>query len=196
MGLDMFVFRVTELSEEEQREVEKMTYGELCDSDYDRVDADENESLVKQIKPYLFFVKKPVDRIHFDLLKKVCGIPEDARWCWSASGTFGFRRENDDKAYEVNYNELTPEQKKQVTPTDTITYAIYKREDLLYWRKAYDLRDKIREACDVEVENCGSYPLNDKMREVIKAALKEEGREDIPDLTSTDDSVVCYHEWY
>lgn len=197
MGLDMFVYRITKLKEEEQNEVEKMTYKELCKSDFHMLECDDDDdSLKRQINSYLFFVQKPVERIHFDRLKKVCDIPEEASLCWVISGTFGFKRDNDDKDYEVNYNNLTPDQKKQATVTDTLTFAVYKSEELLYWRKAYDLRDKLCEACDVEVENCGYYPLNDKMREVIKEALKEDEREDIPDLDSTEDSVVCYHEWY
>ena len=202
MGLDMYVYRISGLTDEEKKEVEEMSYDDLCAEDFTVFDWDEeHEHRMSPIKDFLTIVKKPVENIHFDLVKKVFDIPKAAEYSGFGSGPEGrfiyFTDDNEHKTYTVEYDKATSEQRKQVTVTDMMTFAVFHSYELIYWRKAYDLQDKLHEACDVYIENCGYYPLNDKMRQAIKDSLEKEGREsEIELLEPVEGSAICYHEWY
>lgn len=200
MGLDMWVYRVTKLSDEGLESIKDVAYDEL----HNIIDGlnswewdEDTEELLAPVKPFLSFVKKPVEQIKLEKAKEVFNIPKEAALGACISGEFYFYVEGNPKPYVFDIHKWTPEQRAKIVETNMLEFALCHIDELLYWRKHYDLQDALHDACELKIENCGFYPLNDKMKKAINDSLRKEGREgEICDLEPTEDSVACYHEWY
>ena len=88
-----------------------------------------------------------------------------------------------DKTIEVSLSEIEEKFKKEITYDG---YAV-ELQRVAYWRKDYDLEDRIYEQLDREIENCGYYLVTNK-------DLEELDLLDIIDCEPNDD--IFYHEWY
>ena len=199
MGLDMWLYRVTRLDEQEKNDIATMSMEELKNKFNVRQWDERDDTLLAQIKPFITFIERPVEQIDLDLAKKACGIPEDAEYHGQImnSNVWFFSREGDDNDYTIDYWKCSEEQRRQMTVTNMLTFGIYHREEIWYWRKNYKLRKNLYKASDVPMENCGYYTLNDKMNECICKAIKDDNDFiNKGQLEPTEDSVVCYHEWY
>lgn len=197
MGLDMYLKRITRLTDEEKKYADEADY-ETLDGEYclfrlgDDGEPDTADNGLDDVMPYLHVVKKGVKCIDFKKWFEKEGIPQDARFGMSAVGVgerwWMFHANGQD--YRLDWMALTDKEREELTVTETRTYGVCKMDEVAYWRKSYSLQEALCNACDVAVENCGYYRLNDEIREV----LRENGCDE--DLHETDDSIVCYHEWY
>ena len=198
MGLDMYLERVKMLSDDEKAEALKMTLDELREK-YTIMEMDETErDLCSHILPYATMVRRSVEEISIPLVMKALGYPEDVRFCGSCYGggrhVFWFR-DKDDKKYELDLAKIDEKKLEDATVTNEYDYAVFKEiRQEAYWRKEYDLQGAIYDACSEEIRNCGYYPLTEEMKEAI-LSYPENGLSRC-ELENTDDSVVCYHEWY
>ena len=203
MGLDMYLFRISKLNNEDIQEVDKMSAQDLDESGYFVVtwnEGDErNDNLLRYVKPYMHFVKRDQSYINMLSLKEACGVPENARKTGEAWGEVNhelwFRDENN-KQYKVELNTFLQDSgnRKKVVETHQDNIGVCKKWEVAYWRKAYDLRDALHLHSEVPIENCGYYVLNhDMIEDIVK---------DRPDLEEelkqgdTEDSGIFYHEWY
>lgn len=198
MGLDMWLYRITRLNQQELRDIETMDYTTMCDKFSVMEWGEKDDAYIGQIKSYVSFVKRPIEQIDFSLAKKACGIPEDAEYSGEIANcdVWFFDRESDESHYEIDYWQCTDEQRKAMTVTNIVTFCVCHKEEVYYWRKAYALQEKIHKACNVPIENCGYYPLNDAMKKHIVNQIRHWEPFDKKKLEPTEDSVVCYHEWY
>ena len=203
MGLDMYLYRIRKLDEDEIDELNKIDYEKLCRLDFTILTlADEDDmARVRHIRPWITVVKKDVRVRDYDAIKREAGIPEDAHLSGSCytNGRTAFIFRKDKQRYEMCWEKFTQEQRDRCTGTATYDIAVWRESEVAYWRKEYKLQTRIHSACSTPILNCGYYPLNDEMRKVVLAYEKsrEDGRQvHAADLESTDSSVVCYHEWY
>ena len=205
MGLDMYLYRITRLTDEEKKEVDAMGLNDIYEAgfctiefypDPETPDDPLSDPLLKQILDYLYVIKRDQQYVNLDRLKKHFGIPEDAKRCGSVQGSGPWKIffNKGEKGYEANLHEVPEKELERLMDTVEDTFGICKEEEVAYWRKHYDLQTKLHAACDVPVLNCGYYPLNKDM----KAAIRRDGARDLKaaDMKATKDSVVCYHEWY
>jgi len=120
-------------------------------------------------------------------------------------------REIRDMGYGIfiaNKNDI-PEGLEDLTPMLTfvnvnsgngeeVTCAIFKCEEVGYWRKAYELQENIHYLCDKEeIENCGWYRCNRKMIDAMRTI--HEGCGKLNQEIIIDDILgghIFYHEWY
>ena len=102
------------------------------------------------------------------------------------------KEKNNDKTYEVDVYNVSD--KSKVSVTKHIKTAYVNETEIGYWRKDYKLREKMYNACDHSIRNCGYYPLNNEMIKIVRRDKTQIfSREE---LTSTDNVIVCYLEWY
>ena len=156
----------------------------------------EEEELVELIKDYIYIEEKDIECYNTDKIKACFNIPNDAH-LMSASQSGGsyiwrFKEKDSDKTHEVDVYSVLD--KSKVAVIKHIKTAYVNETEIAYWRKDYTLEKKMYDACDHTIRNCGYYPLNNEM---IKIVLKDKtqivSREE---LTSTEDVIICYVEWY
>jgi len=208
MGLDMYLYRINKLNEHDVHLAEDLPYEKLTDEKYHfctqvlgEKDDEESEDnrLIAPILPWVTVVRKDIEYIDWKKLKEICKIPKDARIGGSHYGPGDYRCYKfykDEVAYDAVWSSLTDEQKKYATVVENHRVAVWREEEIAYWRKAYELQAALHDACDTAILNCGYYPLNDAMRKVL--LTKDPDEDTLPEiaLESTKDSVVVYHEWY
>lgn len=205
MGLDMFLERVTRLTDDEKKLVETydkkvLAYGieEVIMTNPDGSSTCESE--LDDIMPYIHIVEVPKQYWNKDKLKKHFNIPPDALCVMKAASasnqewTYRWFDNGDNKKYTtIDFSKIS-EIKDRFIDTHVIRCGYFKSTEIAYWRKAYDLDNMLCKAYDGEVVNCGYHRLNDKMREII---LKhEDGKLTSDDIEDTENSIVCYYKWY
>ena len=96
---------------------------------------------------------------------------------------------------EVKEIDMTSEEYDQFLEDIETSVYVCDGEDILYWRKEYDLQDMIYSLYEGQIENCGYHALNDDMKDAI-CAFRE--GQSIPDdfFVPDDDVIYAYHEWY
>ena len=73
-------------------------------------------------------------------------------------------------------------------------FLVIRLEEIAYWRKDYELSDKIYAAAEREIENCGFYQCNEDMIEAfIDCWNCGDTKISIEDIWK---EPVFYHEWY
>lgn len=184
MGLDMYLYRVSRVTEEQKAKfIENM--GEWYDEDEDCfvisiMKNELNEKMYSDLIPYLEEVTVTREYFDFDRIKEDNNIPEDAELTgrnFSSPLRLWFR-DNDDNQYEVTIDN----EEQYVYKKDETVYIAYV-EEIDYWRKGYGLQREIHEHLNNEVENCGYYRLDYEFAKSISDTVK-----------ATD--AVFYHEWY
>ena len=205
MGLDMYLYRVTKLDDEEKEQVDNMTVDELNDSEFavytlKQGDEEEKDSLlhdasIAELIPYMYQIKRKQKYINLIRLKREKGIPEDARQSGEVfgEGEYWLWFRMDDKKWEVELTGLDEATKERITDVSEDILGVFLKDEVAYWRKNYGLQQKMHDSCDVKVENCGYYKLNDFMKKSVRD--EKDGYEDL-DMEETDDSAVFYYEWY
>lgn len=199
MGLDMYVFKISALTEEEKELVDALQEPTNYPAGLERFtirtsENDDNTHLVKNVLPWMYL--RTISTPYFDYKKmlELIGAPEDARLGMVGGNTYHFYK--DGKDYSLNVD--TVEDREIITTYNDTLYGFCHSEELCYWRKNYKLQEALYAACEEEIENCGYYPLNDEMRRLI-CRDNTHGKEHYRarDLKPKSPSeVICYHEWY
>jgi hypothetical protein len=193
MGLDQYIYRISKITEEDIANIKSGSVKQFAIID---LYTPEEEELVELIKDYIYIEERDVECYNRDKVKDYFNIPDSA-YLMSASQSGGsyiwrFKESNSDKTYEVDVYSVTD--KSKVSVTKHIKTAYIKETEIGYWRKDYKLREKMYNACDHAIRNCGYYPLNKEMIKIVRRDKTQIiSREE---LTSTKDVIICYLEWY
>lgn len=208
MGLDMYVRRVSKLSESE---VEFLT-NRYFDPDDEDVNFDytgitkyswgQKPGVWKNLEPFV----TPVTMINKYIdLRKLCSannIPLD----WEVTCR-GYTSEDDP---EIEYVFSSPDNKetrsiqmkskefeKLYVYDESETVYCWHEEDVSYFRKEYDLRDKINEVLGFKAINLGYFKVSEKMAEVINEFVNENYGSYVS-LATVDhvNSELFYHPWW
>lgn len=196
MGLDMYLYRLSKPRPPVDT-LNKMTYDTLTDKGYMVfVDGEEFPANFEAIKPYAKRVNIEARYINFEQIKKDFDIPDDAFIVGESYSNeevgYTFHLPHDDSQHiTIPYEEY---EKKYIFPKRTDAWCI-KAEHIAYWRKNYNLENAIYDACDTSIENCGFYPLNSDMWDVI-CRHDPSVYERIKEYRDKTSGCVCYHEWY
>ena len=205
MGLDMFLERVTRLTDNEKKLVEtdgkKVFAYDINEVVMTNPDGSSTyESELDDIMPYIHIVEVPKQYWNEDKLKKHFNIPSDALCVMKSCSinnqewTYRWFDNGDNKKYTtIDFSKIS-EIKDKFLDTHVIRCGYFKITEIAYWRKAYDLDKMLCEAYDGEVVNCGYHKLNDEMRKIILE--HEAGKLTAHDIEDTEDSAVCYQQWY
>lgn len=190
MGLDQSIYRIKKPNLEDR----VYTSAEISDLDLRSVavsDFEENESLFKQLLPYV--VKRDVECQFYDKEKMIAdyNLPKDSyiwRYTFYDISLCG-HNENGERVEKTISNE---EVEEKYTLTKIVPHYIWYAEEEYYWRKDYEVSDWIANNMKCNVENTGYYRLN----KTIISRLNRKFKTDIPEESATKESALFYWEWY
>ena len=216
MGLDMFLFRIQKINENEKKQLIGKTVEGLEEEGYSVFHTDEvPKSLYREIKPWLTPFTAGVKALNYDKIKKEHKIPEEAYCIGTGYGDGKYRIHFEkstletDKAedaeaeeplenlehYKVEIPIEVMDEKYTMLKTETVNVA--KMKEVGYWRKNYELAESITDSAfeeGVAVENCGYYPMTDSMWNDVKRLDRKTYDEAYEE--NTDEYIIAYHEWY
>lgn len=198
MGLDMYLYKFSK-PRKTIAELNKYSADELRDRGYFVFfkDAEELPANFDAIKPLAFEVNVDADYINFKKIYEDFYIPEDARVIGESYSseqigyTFEFPSTHEHKHVDIPTDEF---EAKYVFTQKSEAFCL-EGEQVGYWRKHYDLENAFYEACETAIENCGYYPFNDKMWDVLEK-FDEKQYANVADYRDDPDCLICYHEWY
>lgn len=201
MGLDMYLNRVTRLTDDEKKLVAENDDKTVENSftEFVLTGINGNPIYIKgeidDIMPFMHVIDVPKKYWSETRLKRHFGIPDGAYrvseqyshegnvWTYKLYG----------KYFSVVFNDIK-DNVDEFVDTHIVKCGYFKISEVAYWRKEYDLDNMLCKAYDGEVMNCGYHKLNDEMRKIILE--HEAGKLTAHDIEDTEDSVVCYHQWY
>lgn len=196
MGLDMYLYRIRRLSDEERKEADKIKDENELQARFHAVELEDDDEFAS-IRGYIHVVTLKVKRLLYVDVKKALGIPEDAKRQCAFFGGEKFDETwigKDGKEYHITNENLTPELRSNLERTVKRKFGLWHEEEIGYWRKEYDLQESLHLAADGDIGNCEYAPLNSEMRRILRR--KKWGGFTKEQLADTDDSTVCYYEWY
>lgn len=93
---------------------------------------------------------------------------------------------------DVSHVSILPEDIKKYQKPFMQTMYVADKEQVYYWRKAYDVQSMLYNKMECEIENCGFYLLTEELAEEI---AKIDAEFDTS-IVSDDRANIFYHEWY
>lgn len=197
MGLDMYLYKFSK-PRKTVEELNKKSADDLRNAGYFVFFKEDSElpANFDAIRHLALEVNVDANYINFKKIREDFHIPEDAYVVGESysSDKIGYSFEfpsHEHKHIDIPTDEF---EAKYIFTQKSPAYCI-EGEQVGYWRKHYDLEDAFYAACDTDIENCGYYPFNDQMWDVLQQ-YDEEQYANVKDYRNDPDCVICYHEWY
>lgn len=192
MGLDMYIYGIEDISNENIPENLDEKWYDDRGYNYCILYDEEDEALYRDLYDYSLIRNVVYTETDWEKFKKHHHLSEDAQlWRVSSNNTYSFTWGNNlENNKEFQISELKKYDIKVVRKT-----LIFRKKELAYWRKEYDLQDLIYNNYDGEIYNCGYHYLNDEIMKKINNYLKKR-HIDKQDLNNSDYPIKMYHEWY
>lgn len=192
MGLDMYVLEIRKprLNGKVYKEEELNSAG----ISFNTVEQFEKYAdAVSQLMPYTQEVLVEISYYDTDKIKADYDLPDNAYiGVISYAGITMSGRFPDGtlKRAEISASEI---KEKYIIVKTEKCYA-WKREEVAYWRKHYELQSAFYEAIG-DVENCGYYVLDSELINSIYEHFPDDMAE-VPQRDPGTESALFYHEWY
>ena len=192
MGLDMWMYGIKDISDEEIPDNMPQEWYE--EHDYKLITHYENDDDFDNMygDMYIYSAIRNVEYIETDMekLKKDYKIHENANLGSIIGGKLGFYYNKKSWEIEISEDEIKKYDKKVFRKA-----LIFKADELAYWRKEYNLQDLIYTGYHKEIYNCGFHELDDDLMEKINRYLEVN---DMYKQNINDDGYIAkmYHEWY
>ena len=201
MGLDMYAYKIRKPTDDEAVAFEGMDAGELS-GEFAAIrvsDTKDNdgELACKDLLHYASIIRMKTRCFNQEKFLEDHDIPRDA--------VCGMRSYSGESfTYEYFWKPAGSDKKisKELTFTDIDEfdrkYGYWEEEDYIvfcedevgYWRKNYDLQDRLYDAYEGQIVNCGYHLCNDEMLSLMREAGMTE------DCECQDGEAIFYHEWY
>lgn len=190
MGLDQYVHHIKKASELEAAAMNGRRLEDIS-SKYPIYYGDEPH-LIEDILPWLQKIRVRTDELNYDEIKQAYNIPLNSYvggWSLSSDKFSMTFVDDDDNRHKVT---LTNEEQKQFEhETEIDVYIAHSADEFQYWRKNYELADKLDNVC--ANENCAHYPVTKEMWDIIQPYTDYDDDDYIP---MTEDECLVYHQWY
>ena len=191
MGLDMYLFRLTRLNLKEREMLEGKDAETIRGLGYS-VFLEIKNKKYKYAKDFLSPIASSVRMIDFKKIKADFEIPDDANRQFASYGsaetTFEYGNES---GFEKTVKIPNSEMESKYTYAEPMTVYVWKEEEVAYWRKNWDLREKLTRVTKKNIKNMGYYPLTDRQVSVIERISGKK----IP-RARDEGETVAYFEWY
>lgn len=196
MGLDMYLYKFSK-PRETVEELNKKSANDLrnngCFVFYKDDELPDNFDSIRHLASE---VSIDTDYINYKKIRQDFNIPTEARLIGQSyyPDCIGYTFSLKSQVCQNIKIPIDEFEAKYVFTRKADAYCI-EAEQVGYWRKYYDLQDAFYEACDTQIENCGYYPLNDEMWEVLRQ-YDDAQYATVEDYRNAEDCLICYHEWY
>ena len=189
MGLDMSVYRI------HKPNLDKGKVHDMDDLDgIVLADKEISSPMFRQLFPYC---QKVRILNHYYDLKKIgedYGITDPHIGGWkcddNGSSTYIYGSKNGNSEHFEISDDLI--QSKYVIDREETCYVCV-RDEVRYWRKAYDIQEWFHENIPEPVENTGYYILTEEM---LEAFNKEFPEDELPVEAPSSNEALVYWEWY
>lgn len=201
MGLDMWVYRASRLTDKELAAIEGLPLNEMWSKDIHTFVISEMEEedkpMYADIIPLCRIAKADVSYCDIAKMKEDLGYkPETFAYiCYTSY------KSND--AVDIGLRIEGEEETKYIRDINKDDYTIHKKEDtyvvkmkeLAYWRKHYELQQALYDdyfsGIGHNIINCGYHKLN---RAMFNDMIRMDGQKQLKGKRFTDK--LFYHEWY
>lgn len=196
MGLDMYAYKATRLTDEEVNSLKGLAAKDIRQVNEAfsafTVHDDEDRAHLAELMPYCSVIMLQHEYLDMKKLREDNAIPEEARVVrrisTMISETFGFcAPDGFDKDIPLDAAAI-----KHYTLKEMENSLVVKMSEVGYWRKDYDLSRMLCSAKRKLVENCGYYKCNKRMLQL----MARRGGVPEPELVCGDGEAIFYHEWY
>lgn len=183
MGLDMYLYKVSNLKAKEITSLTGRNTKEFPEDvwvfEAKDIEKFDNEAMFADLMPFMDKINAVMSFYDVDKMKVDNDIPNVAHVGMKRFEkdfiTFGFYWGDESKDVIFNRGEY-------ILNKDVEVYAC-RAKQIKYWRKAYDVQNRIHDTYDGYIENCGYYALGEEiLSELLPRYKNFEG--------------IVYHEWY
>lgn len=186
MGLDMNVFRVQKPLLDENKVYDRDDISGII------IRKDETDDpKYRQLIPYCKKIHVVNHYYDMDKITEDYGItnPHIGGWEYGPNGRFTIIYGNSGRRVQINNDVI---QSKYTIDRKELCY-VCDREEIRYWRKAYEIQEWFHEHIPEPVENTGYYKLT---QEMLLGFNKYFYEDQIPVEEDSDDYAFVYWEWY
>lgn len=182
MGLDMEIRRIT------KPELDSTKLYDISDLNCIVLNEDDcQKEMYAQLVPYCQKIRVMKHYYDYDTIRADYNLPSDARLYAYIGGVAVFG--NGKQEVELPTSLLD---EKYTIDKQEICY-VCNCEDVVYWRKAYDIQDWFHEHLAAYVENTGFYILS---IDTIKEFNRKFPEDKIPHEAPDEEQALFYWEWY
>ncbi len=207
MGLDMWMYEVKKMTKKEIAMLNNMSYKEISDlpdfSYYIKEEVDQkNEEFIEDLLPYTITVPVNIKYCDLEKVKREHNIPDDYylfRASYRNTADIEYEYGSSDYRKKKIIVNFTNEEFENYIVNKPRHLIVYKQKEVAYWRKFYELQEKIYdmyfEETTKEIQNCGMHSLSDDMlNEISKMCRKYGYKFRKPRWTKS--NAFFYQEWY
>ena len=185
MGLDMAVY---EVSRPHINQSVTYTYTELRDKGYIILyDGETKSPLYRELMPYTQAINAEFER--FDM----AGVIQDYELSddvFITEVTCAYIAIQDRVKHKTVH--ISNEDSRRYKVVQIVPVFVTKADEVISWRKEYDIQDWMYEHLDSQIENTGYYLLS--LNTII--AFNKRFRERLPAISPDKESALFYWEWY
>lgn len=186
MGLDMYIYRAKKINLPDSKVYDEEEIVKSLNEAF--VGSDPLKPMESQLMPYCSKLRVQNRWIDFEKIKENFNM-SDPDLCGFWDGEYHFSDTGDACNHDVSISpDIMCERYSFVK--EEIKY-VCELEEVGYWRKAYDVRNWIRENLDCKVENCGFYHLNKKFIQDFNKQFPDDHT-----FENLDSEDLFYYEWY
>ena len=198
MGLDMYIYKMSKLTDEEVKQIEGKKFDDIIqkNTNYAFIPRADKECDMGSEKTLLSILKPTTildDYIDMEKLKKETKVPKTAfltgRCISKNGGTFIFRwgkTRRRSKEINLKFSELV-----NFVISKPVNVLVCKKQEVQYYRKHYDLQEALYEISSVPIENVSYIAMTDEM---IEAVYRFDDEFKMPEMNEGD--MLAYYEWY
>ncbi len=190
MGLDMFMYKAEKPQLNPQK---RYTHASLEKEGFVIFEAKEElPDKLLDLKRFLVKVTVPAQYYNVEKIQKDFNLHEVPHWSgFGPDGYYFSSSHPEDKSVTIPDQDMP-----QYLVTRDGTFWITKLTEVGYWRKEYDLQDKIHTLYKRQlIRNCGYYRLTKAQLTSIDAFCRKHDLE-IFEWEPEDVGSLFYHEWY
>lgn len=198
MGLDMFVYRV---SKPHLNDALVYDYNDLDGiviraSDIDdptiteiTSKRDVTDRKLTDVLPYTQLVKVRLEEYDMKRIRQDFGLPEQSYICMISNAKIVVKSRDGSKKVEIPMS--TIEEKYIVDIVENCLVA--NCDEVMYWRKAYDVQAWFHGEIPTVVENVGHYILEEELLDAYNERYPDNK---LPFEVPNKEYALFYHEWY
>lgn len=189
MGLDMFMYKAEKPKLDPRK---RYTYADLEKEGFSIFEGEDLSQKVLDMKKFLVKVTVPTEYYNVEKIQKDFGLHEVPHWSgFGPDGWYFSSHHPEDKSITISDQDI-----HNYLVTRDGTFWITKLTKVGYWRKEYDLQDKIYALYKrAPIRNCGYYRLTKAQLTSIDAFCRKHDLE-IFEWDPEDVGSLFYHEWY
>lgn len=198
MGLDMYIYHVNKINEEEARKLTGKTMQEAEEmarasgTHYTIADVSEEATEeIADIMDYVSVVNMKERYLDMDKVKELGIVPKEAKFAGVNEGDGFLSLTFYSTGSGTKEVKLTEKEEEMCMSEECRDFYVFRQEEVMYWENRRDIQSLIHDGFDMlgkHIENVFYYNMTDI------ASMIQNLTDGI--VTEPEDGILVYHEWY